>query len=254
MLNQSSGIPRSRANIKESKRRIAVTACANAYEERMAAKTLVEADDLRQVSVRVFHGSMIQKFRLDPRLRTETAWLQCKVVQNDYIPSMTNPQEPFTTRHFEGRGSFSGDPPRLRADHPAQADTGPRTSRWKTATAACNGGTKRASACSSTWACTASSAATNGPWKRKAFRWPNIEQLAKQFNPKPQRRARLGQTGQAAGMKYMVMTTKHHEGFCHFDTKLTDYCAPKQAADAIWWRNMWRPPEPKDCASASIIR
>jgi alpha-L-fucosidase len=32
----------------------------------------------------------------------------------------------------------------------------------------------------------------------------------------------------AAGMKYMVMTTKHHEGFCNFDTKLTDYCASKQ--------------------------
>ena len=32
----------------------------------------------------------------------------------------------------------------------------------------------------------------------------------------------------AAGMKYMVMTTKHHEGFCNFDTKLTNYCAPKQ--------------------------
>src|SRR3977135_51935 len=28
----------------------------------------------------------------------------------------------------------------------------------------------------------------------------------------------------------MVMTTKHHEGFCHFNTKTTDYCAPKQAA------------------------
>jgi alpha-L-fucosidase len=26
----------------------------------------------------------------------------------------------------------------------------------------------------------------------------------------------------------MVMTTKHHEGFCLFDTKTTDYCAPKQ--------------------------
>jgi len=29
-------------------------------------------------------------------------------------------------------------------------------------------------------------------------------------------------------MRYMVMTTKHHEGFCHFDTKTTDYCSPKQ--------------------------
>ncbi len=26
----------------------------------------------------------------------------------------------------------------------------------------------------------------------------------------------------------MVMTTKHHEGFCHWDTKLTDYSAMKQ--------------------------
>jgi alpha-L-fucosidase len=31
-----------------------------------------------------------------------------------------------------------------------------------------------------------------------------------------------------AGMKYMVMTTKHHEGFCNFGTKLTNYCAPNQ--------------------------
>jgi alpha-L-fucosidase len=32
----------------------------------------------------------------------------------------------------------------------------------------------------------------------------------------------------SAGMKYMVLTTKHHEGFCNFDTKLTDYNAVKQ--------------------------
>ena len=38
--------------------------------------------------------------------------------------------------------------------------------------------------------------------------------------------ARLAKT---AGMKYMVLTAKHHEGFCTFDTKLTDYNAVKQA-------------------------
>jgi alpha-L-fucosidase len=30
-----------------------------------------------------------------------------------------------------------------------------------------------------------------------------------------------------AGMKYFVVTTKHHEGFCLWDTKLTDYKATK---------------------------
>jgi len=30
----------------------------------------------------------------------------------------------------------------------------------------------------------------------------------------------------AAGMRYFVITTKHHEGFCLFDSQLTDYKAP----------------------------
>ena len=30
-------------------------------------------------------------------------------------------------------------------------------------------------------------------------------------------------SAKAAGMKYMVLTTKHHEGFCMWDTKTTDY-------------------------------
>ncbi|MGB2590894.1 MAG: alpha-L-fucosidase [Candidatus Acidiferrum sp.] len=54
------------------------------------------------------------------------------------------------------------------------------------------------------------------------------EQLAKRFQPKPNAARAWAKLAKAAGQKYMVMTTKHHEGFCNFDTKLTNYCAPKQ--------------------------
>jgi alpha-L-fucosidase len=57
---------------------------------------------------------------------------------------------------------------------------------------------------------------------------PEYEQLAKQFRPKPNAARDWAKLAKRAGMKYMVMTSKHHEGFCHFDTKLTDYCSPKQ--------------------------
>jgi alpha-L-fucosidase len=53
--------------------------------------------------------------------------------------------------------------------------------------------------------------------------------LAKRFNPQPNAARQWAKLARRAGQKYMVMTTKHHEGFCLFDTKLTGYCAPKQA-------------------------
>src|SRR6267154_6347434 len=54
------------------------------------------------------------------------------------------------------------------------------------------------------------------------------EQIAKRFKPKPNAARDWAKLAKAAGQKYMVMTTKHHEGFCHFDSKLTDYTSPKQ--------------------------
>ena len=45
------------------------------------------------------------------------------------------------------------------------------------------------------------------------------------YNPKEWARQAKG-----AGMKYAVITTKHHEGFCLFDSKYTDYKAPNTAA------------------------
>jgi alpha-L-fucosidase len=56
----------------------------------------------------------------------------------------------------------------------------------------------------------------------------DYELLAKQFKPKLNAARDWAKLAKQAGQKYMVMTTKHHEGFCNFNSKLTDYCAPKQ--------------------------
>jgi alpha-L-fucosidase len=54
------------------------------------------------------------------------------------------------------------------------------------------------------------------------------EKAAQLFKPKPNFARDWARLAKRAGQKYMVMTTKHHEGFCNFDTKTTNYCAPKQ--------------------------
>jgi alpha-L-fucosidase len=54
------------------------------------------------------------------------------------------------------------------------------------------------------------------------------ERLAQQFKPQPNAAGAWAKLAKRAGMKYMVMTSKHHEGFCQFDTASTNYCAPKQ--------------------------
>jgi alpha-L-fucosidase len=54
------------------------------------------------------------------------------------------------------------------------------------------------------------------------------EQFARRFQPKPDAARAWARLARRAGQKYMVMTTKHHEGFCLFDTQTTSYCAPKQ--------------------------
>jgi len=55
------------------------------------------------------------------------------------------------------------------------------------------------------------------------------EQNADRFKPKPNAARAWASLAKRAGMKYMVMTTKHHEGFCNFDSKLTNYRATKKA-------------------------
>jgi alpha-L-fucosidase len=49
------------------------------------------------------------------------------------------------------------------------------------------------------------------------------EQLPKTFNPVKFDPAVWAKAAKEAGMRYVVHTAKHHDGFCMFDTKQTDY-------------------------------
>ncbi len=49
------------------------------------------------------------------------------------------------------------------------------------------------------------------------------ENLQKTFNPVRFDPVKWAKAAKNAGMKYVVFTTKHHDGFCMFDTRYTDY-------------------------------
>jgi len=65
---------------------------------------------------------------------------------------------------------------------------------------------------------------------RERIPLPEYEKLVSQFKAEkfdPRAWARLAKE---AGQKYIVLTTKHHEGFCLFDSHLTDYKATNSPA------------------------
>ncbi len=63
------------------------------------------------------------------------------------------------------------------------------------------------------------------------------EKYFKHFNPDLYNPDLWAAAAANAGMKYFVITTKHHEGFCLWDTKYTDYKAPNTQAK----RDLLRP-------------
>ena len=61
----------------------------------------------------------------------------------------------------------------------------------------------------------------------KQMQLADYVKFADRFNPVKFDAAAWVKTAKDAGMKYIVITSKHHEGFCMFDTKLTDYSIVK---------------------------
>lgn len=59
---------------------------------------------------------------------------------------------------------------------------------------------------------------------------PEYEKLAAQFRGEKFDADSVARLAIDAGMKYIVLTAKHHDGFCLFDSKLTDYTTTKTAA------------------------
>ena len=62
-----------------------------------------------------------------------------------------------------------------------------------------------------------------GSYQNYAEYKKDYENLGSQFNPVKFDPAKWAAAAKDAGMKYLVFTTKHHDGFSMFDTKQTDY-------------------------------
>ncbi len=64
-----------------------------------------------------------------------------------------------------------------------------------------------------------------GEWIMKHLRIPipEYERFAKQFNPARFDAREWVRIAKDAGMKYIVITSKHHDGFALFDSKVSDY-------------------------------
>jgi alpha-L-fucosidase len=71
-----------------------------------------------------------------------------------------------------------------------------------------------------------------GEWIRSIERISNedYQMYFDEFNPSNYNPKAWAKVARQAGMKYAVLTAKHHDGFCLFDTRLTDYNSTKTKA------------------------
>jgi alpha-L-fucosidase len=66
---------------------------------------------------------------------------------------------------------------------------------------------------------------TYGEWIREEAKIPleEYDKLVNLFNPTAFNAENWVKIAKDAGMKYIVITSKHHDGFCLFDSKFTNF-------------------------------
>ena len=86
-----------------------------------------------------------------------------------------------------------------------------------------------------------------GEWVRSVEEIPKEDYMKYfyEFDPKDYDPKKWARAAKEAGMKYVVLTAKHHDGFVCLTVSIQTLNPPIQSAAAIWWRNMWRPCGPK---------
>ena len=89
-----------------------------------------------------------------------------------------------------------------------------------------------------------------GEWIMGRFKIPvpEYEKLAKDFNPVKFDARAWVKLAKDAGMKYLIITSKHHDGFAMFDSKCSDY----DIVDATPWGKDPIKALAKECAKAGI--
>lgn len=60
--------------------------------------------------------------------------------------------------------------------------------------------------------------------------WDEYEDLAREFNPRLYDAVEWAALAKRAGVRYAILTSKHHDGYALFDTALNDHAAPRMAA------------------------